>query len=325
MKAVLQSIKHYIKKIMFHVMPTYRMSTHTYRRVDWAWVNLREELRMLDRKYESMYWFLVNNGDFTSIEKKKQFFKGYECSNKELRERQLSNAQLLKKFRDLCTANGLMYWLEGGTLLGAIRHDGFIPWDDDIDVNMPLEDMLRLKTILKEEQSEFEFRDKYNCYLGCVVPGITTSKYPNCWIDIFPMSFIDCSILGFDETKMFINMCSKEMRTILKKKITIGSNQPDEFVNMEDKDDPRVQFIDKTFLEYNNKLPIGPNPNCCYRTLSAHNSPGGCDLFYTENVFPLTTATFEGETYTVPKNYHEWLTVYYGDYFHVPLSRVPKH
>ena len=306
-------------------MPAYRMSTHAYRRIDWAWVNLREELRMLDRKYEALYWFMVNDGDFTAVEKKKKFFKNYECSSKELREHQLANAQLLKQFRDFCSENGLVYWLEGGTLLGAIRHDGFIPWDDDIDVNMPMTDMLQLKKLLDERKTEFEFRNKYNCYLGCVVPGITVNTYPDCWIDIFPMSFIDCSNLGFNETKKAINACSKEMRNILKKKITIVPNQQDEFVDMEDKDDLRVKFIERTFLEYGNKLPTGPNPNCCYRALSAHNSPGGCDLFYTQDIFPLTTAEFEGETYAVPKNYHEWLTAYYGDYFHVPLNRVPKH
>lgn len=47
---------------------------------------------------------------------------------------------MLKNFIDFCEKNNLTYWLYGGTALGAIRHKGFIPWDDDVDVIMPRPD-----------------------------------------------------------------------------------------------------------------------------------------------------------------------------------------
>ena len=57
-----------------------------------------------------------------------------------LREAQLLELELLKKFRDICDAEEMHYYLLGGTAIGAVRHGGFIPWDDDIDVGLLRED-----------------------------------------------------------------------------------------------------------------------------------------------------------------------------------------
>ena len=56
---------------------------------------------------------------------------------------------LLKRLDEVCKKYNLRYWLDGGSLLGAIRHNGFIPWDDDIDVVMPRKDYDKLSEISK--------------------------------------------------------------------------------------------------------------------------------------------------------------------------------
>ncbi len=58
--------------------------------------------------------------------------------------------QMLRVFSEICENHHLCYYLAGGSLLGAVRHRGFIPWDDDIDVSMPLGDFLRFQTLAAE-------------------------------------------------------------------------------------------------------------------------------------------------------------------------------
>ena len=60
--------------------------------------------------------------------------------NEKVRLVQKKEVELLKIFSDICEKNNLTYYALGGTLLGVIRHGGFIPWDDDMDLGMPRED-----------------------------------------------------------------------------------------------------------------------------------------------------------------------------------------
>ena len=63
---------------------------------------------------------------------------------------------ILCAIRDICDRHGIDYWLDGGTCLGAVRHSGFIPWDDDIDFAMRKEDSKCFTEILKK-----------NCWKDC--------------------------------------------------------------------------------------------------------------------------------------------------------------
>jgi len=66
-----------------------------------------------------------------------------------LREVQMRMLEMLGHFDELCRRHGIKYWLSSGTCLGALRHGGFIPWDDDVDIEMEYRDYRRLIKILR--------------------------------------------------------------------------------------------------------------------------------------------------------------------------------
>lgn len=106
--------------------------------------------------------------------------------------------ELLLQFDDFCKEHGLRYSLDSGTLLGAVRHNGFIPWDDDLDVDMPRPDYGRLLALEDElpeslhlvnaENSGFAFGFCKLCTdkIRAQEPSYEGTMEEMLWIDIFP-------------------------------------------------------------------------------------------------------------------------------------------
>ena len=78
----------------------------------------------------------------------------YNPEGSALRRDQMELLRMLKVVSDICKEHGIQWWLSSGTLLGAARHKGFIPWDDDLDIVMFREDYLKLEKILCELDSD---------------------------------------------------------------------------------------------------------------------------------------------------------------------------
>lgn len=148
-----------------------------------------------------------------------------------LRELQLAEFDILCKFDDFCKNNNLKYYLYGGTLLGAVRHKGFIPWDDDIDVCMPRPDYERFFKLWKNadglELRSYKLKNtiipyakivdtktkiiiKRNCKLTFEECGLKSSIDTAVWIDIFPIDGVSDNDLEnkkfFKRTKFKTNM-----------------------------------------------------------------------------------------------------------------------
>ena len=121
-----------------------------------------------------------------------------------LRNHQMRLLEMLKYFDDLCKVHGITYWLSSGTLIGAVRHGGFIPWDDDVDVEMLKDDYEKLVRVFESDPNpKFILQTHMSYYFyfapfaklrdrNSVIKEMNTDvdlyyKYRGVFIDIFIM------------------------------------------------------------------------------------------------------------------------------------------
>ncbi len=245
--------------------------------------------------------------------------------NTPLRQTQLIMLRLLKIFDGICRKNNLSYWLEGGTLLGAVRHGGFIPWDDDLDVTMPLEDYRRFKTLpecefpkdvfLQTEQSDKDFicpwvklRDRFSYIEEAGGP------YPYsqaAFIDIFPAVLVTEAQHQSRKWFAFLPPYNQKPERIVKHlsfkskcRILIQGNIQRIFILL-----IKISFIRKLFERKYSKGKKGWEYLPPIRWTKRNNE---------EDVFPLGKIMFEGSEFSCPANYHNYLTKTYGDYMTLP-------
>lgn len=130
-----------------------------------------------------------------------------EISNDNLK---LICKDILKRFTEICDEQNLKYSIFYGTLIGAVRHQGFIPWDDDIDVVMPREDYEKLINLQYEDDryeiKSYRYTDDYFYPFSKMVDKTTVifekyraEKNMGLYIDIFPIDFVDNYENGFDK------------------------------------------------------------------------------------------------------------------------------
>jgi len=123
----------------------------------------------------------------------------------QIRKLQLAQLYMMREIAQICETHGLTYYLCGGTLLGAVRHGGFIPWDDDLDITMYREDLNKLIAIMQKEHSEkyfvqtFQTDKAYTRYIpkirlnGTYQVELNNEKvdmHKGIYIDIFPLDHV---------------------------------------------------------------------------------------------------------------------------------------
>lgn len=145
------------------------------------------ELGVIDLKNRKIYLKEKNNNN---IIKKENFLS--------LREIQIEQYKILEYVINIIDKNNLTYFLAGGTLLGAIRHKGFIPWDDDIDIMMPRPDYERFINIFNENSNNLNYQIQsfengtlkypFTKIINTNISINSKSKEDDyLWIDVFPL------------------------------------------------------------------------------------------------------------------------------------------
>ena len=258
-----------------------------------------------------------------------------------LRELQLAELDILLKVRDFFEAHNIRYILCGGTMLGAVRHKGFIPWDDDIDVSVPREDFERFRKLAAEDRNIISgLKICLPCDENYVYPFIkvcspdivveshaekNTDVDNHLWIDVFPLDhFPDNKLMHglclavqqVQKKSMRASMHSKELSEklgwnsgIFRRTAAAGAKILFRLLGGFRKIPKNLD----TFAKYINRK----------YTASQHVGdavwPNGMnDYYHVSWIFPTIKMQFEGYDFNVPENYDSYLTGFYGDYMTLP-------
>ncbi len=249
-----------------------------------------------------------------------------------LAECQAIGASLLKQMHDFCVANGLRYFVSGGTMLGAVRHGGFIPWDDDIDVLMLRDDFEKFVATFTGEHCvvSYHLTNRNDFYNFAHLTDTRTTrnhfgsphvKDMGVCVDIFVMDSIPDS--GWWR-KVYIalgHVVNRMVRTSLQPII--------------EERDWRKRVLAKVskalgyrfcYAVWDRCFGNGASPTTRY-VLPFSGIDGNKEIMTREQAKDLVLRKFEDFECYVPRVYDELLTKKYGDYMTPPPveQRVPRH
>lgn len=252
------------------------------------------------------------------------FRSRYNPDGSTLRKAQLRMLEMLKFIDKVCSENSLTYWLDSGTLLGAMRHGGFIPWDDDTDICMPYEDMMKFKRIMLENNPSKQYvlqchetdPNYYNFYI--VLKDLDSEIFPDpqidrrhytyrhrgLYVDIFPLERNIVSSLYTRCNKLYLSYIFKPIMYDKKKYVKRRAHIARSY--------RLFKSVYIPFLRAISKL-------CGKR--SYYMMSYGCPFIskrYVANIYPLKRAAFEDASLVVPGNSDKYLQEMYGDWRAIP-------
>ncbi len=231
--------------------------------------------------------------------------------------------QILDAVDEICKKNNIKYFLSGGTLLGAIRHKGFIPWDDDIDLWMTRENYNKFKKAIKTElPKEFCSMDYYEDihyplsimkiekvgtrYVEDIFSNINMTS--GIYIDIFPLDNICLPFYNL-QTAILIKMQS--VRDFKLRKDGKLTNNVLKRVTYSMFPLKLCRWVTEFTMQYFNLF------DTKYKNQLSHRGRYW-PKFTESDVEDLIDVEFCGKMYPVPKNYDEILKKCYGDYMKLP-------
>lgn len=265
-----------------------------------------------------MFWEEYRKDGESTVDAQKRFFLALPKAQGVNRNLQLLEKDLLNAFIEICEKNQLDYWVYAGSLLGAVRHKGFIPWDDDVDTCMAREDIDRLREILKNNE-EYRLTVKYDAWGFCkqIRFCYKDSKLP-VFIDVFPFDWARTATRDSWEANHKAKM---DLRT----EITDESNpliREFRAAGCVDDDSAIGKQVAGIFEKYYNRL-HEENVLCSKEEaqgfLFSFDSWNPCDdsnINAVAQFFPLQRLEFEGMECKVPNQYMYILHELYGEDFY---------
>lgn len=254
--------------------------------------------------------------------------------NETLRKVQLVQLEIAKEIKRVCEENNITCWMEGGTLLGAVRHGGFIPWDDDLDLGMHREDYEKFLRIAPDALNEkYELvdwktvRDYPNFFCKVMKKGtvyveemMSGSSKCGIWVDIFP--YDNCPNEASARKRQIAQL------TVLRAMIRAKTHWNSWYV--------RGKFVLKKWLvnlPFQIMAAFFTKEQLVYayeQCTTQYNKTSCSNVFYHDPVFggkwvmpkkifaEFIQLPFEDDTLTSPVGYDTYLTRGYGDYMTPP-------
>lgn len=259
---------------------------------------IENKIKNLDDKYAervaTIHYFLNNYCDITEFPVEK---------NTALLSLQLCDVQLLRIVDKILRKYNITYWLDYGTLLGAVRHKGFIPWDDDMDISVVRYDFSRLKKEIPKELDKYGIDVSVSdARLGVSYKHLDTGI----WLDVFPDDIL-LSNKSLEEVKSDLNYKQKEWRS---KVLPIYEN-----------------LREKEVVDMKNSIFGFPGNGSNKYYIQAPEMFGEYMRVHHQNtIFPIGKLSFAGYEFSVPHDVETFIVSLYGSgYMDFPKSGVLHH
>ena len=247
-----------------------------------------------------------------------------------IREEQLAELEVMKELHKYCSKHGLKYVLGYGTLLGAIRHKGFIPWDNDMDILMPRRDVEKLVELNKQDPIGGNIRlfhyttdanYHYPIVRACNTRTIVQPTYlreqiddMGVWVDVFPID-------GISKPKLFFQ---KPLRDFYLKMMNATMYVPESESGRKEK---LRNFIIRHMPDKNHKYERHLSSVCAWSSydkaktvcvICEEEPPFEKQMMDREDVENSVLTPFEDAEFFIPGNADKYLSQQYGDYMQLP-------